>query len=134
MADSTTPTTTSNTSLRDLRAEELAALSPKVAAVAPSLPGFAASFAYGEVWPRPQLSQRDRSIATIAALITLSCKEELRLHVIRGFSNGISKEEMGEIFTQLIPYVGFPLVVSAAALVADLVERADLTPAPTTTP
>jgi 4-carboxymuconolactone decarboxylase len=118
----------SGNSIRELRAEELVALGPKIAAVAPSLPGFAASFAYGEVWPRPQLSQRDRSIATIAALVALSCKEELRLHVLRGFGNGITKEEMGEIFTQLIPYVGFPLVVSAAAQVADLVERADLTP------
>lgn len=115
------------TSLSQLRSAELAELGPKIAAVVPSLPGFAASFAYGEVWPRPQLSQRDRSIATIAALITLNCREELRLHVIRGFNNGLSKEELGEIFTQLIPYVGFPLVVSAAALVSDLVERADIT-------
>ena len=88
--------------------------------------GLAASFAYGEVWPRPGLSACDRSIATIGALVALHCAEELRLHVLRGFANGITKDELAEIFTQLIPYVGFPLVVSAAASVADLVDRADL--------
>ena len=123
-----TPDSDGRTSLRDLRAEELAALGPKVAAVAPIIPELAATFVYGEVWSRPQLSQRDRSIATIAALIATQCPEELRLHVLRGLGNGLSKEELGEIFVQLVPYVGFPRAVSAAAQVADLVQRADVTP------
>lgn len=114
-------------SLSELRAEELAALGPQVSAVAPSLPGLAASFAYGEIWSRPGLSQRDRSIATIAALIAAQGREELRLHVLRGLGNGLTKEELGEIFVQLVPYVGFPRVVSAAAQVADLFQRADET-------
>jgi 4-carboxymuconolactone decarboxylase len=113
------------TSVADLRAEILAALSPKVAAVAPDVGKLAASFAYGEVWARPGLSPRDRSIATIAALVTLSCTEELRLHTLRGLANGLTEAELGEILTQLAPYVGFPLVVSAAAKIADLIERAD---------
>lgn len=121
-----TPDPDGGTSLRDLRTEELSALGPKVAAVAPDIPGLAASFAYGEIWPRPLLSQRDRSIATIAVLIATQCREELRLHVLRGLGNGLSKEELGEIFVQLIPYVGFPRVVSAAEQVADLVKRADV--------
>lgn len=112
-------------SISALRAEELAALGPKVASVAPDVSKLAASFAYGEIWPRPELSQRDRSIATIAALVTLSCTEELRLHTLRGLANGVTKQEIGEILTQLIPYVGFPLVVSAAAKISDLIERAE---------
>ncbi|MFF7594541.1 MULTISPECIES: carboxymuconolactone decarboxylase family protein [Streptomyces] len=82
-------------------------------------------FAYGEVWPRPGLSPRDRSIATIAALVTLSCTEELRLHKLRGLANGLTKAELGEILPQLAPYVGFPLVVSTATKIADLLEPAD---------
>jgi 4-carboxymuconolactone decarboxylase len=112
-------------SVADLRAEILAALSPKVAAVVPDVGKLAASFAYGEVWPRPGLSPRDRSIATIAALVTLSRTEELRLHTLRGLANGLTKAELGEILTQLAPHVGFPLMVSAAPKIADLLERAD---------
>ncbi|WP_063045181.1 carboxymuconolactone decarboxylase family protein [Nocardia pseudovaccinii] len=119
-------TVESTASIRALRAEVLAALSPKVAGVAPDVGKFAASFAYGEIWPRPELSQRDRSIATIAALVTLSCAEELKLHTLRGLANGLTKTEIGEILTQLIPYVGFPLVVSAAEKIADLMERAEV--------
>src|SRR5436309_14182213 len=83
-------------SIRALRAEILAALGPKVAGVAPDVSKLAASFAYGEVWPRPGLSQRDRSIATVASLVTLGCTEELRLHTLRGLATGLTKEEIGE--------------------------------------
>jgi 4-carboxymuconolactone decarboxylase len=114
-------------SIADLRAEILAALGPQVSAVAPDVSKLAASFAYGEVWPRPGLTQRDRSIATLAALVTLGCTGELRLHTLRGLANGLTKDEIGEILTQLVPYVGFPLVVSAAAKIADLLERAEAT-------
>jgi 4-carboxymuconolactone decarboxylase len=120
MSETTVPTA----SIEDLRAEVLLDVSPTVATVVPDLNKLARNFALGEIWPRTGLSQRDRSIATIAALVALSCTEELRLHTLRGLANGISKEEFGEILTQLIPYVGFPLVVSAATKIADLIERA----------
>jgi alkylhydroperoxidase/carboxymuconolactone decarboxylase family protein YurZ len=45
---------------------------------------------------------------------------------LRGLTNGLTKEEVGEIILQLTPYVGFPLTVSAAAAVGDVVERADI--------
>lgn len=122
MPEPSTPTA----SIAALRAEVLAALGPKVARTAPDVSTLAASFAYGDIWPRPGLSQRDRSIATFASLVTLSCTEELRLHTLRGLANGITKAEIGEILTQLIPYVGFPLVVSAAAKISDLIERAEV--------
>ncbi|WP_154676833.1 carboxymuconolactone decarboxylase family protein [Parafrankia discariae] len=130
----TTEPTAPPASLRALRAEVLATLSPAVAAVAPDVGKLAASFAYGEIWPRAGLSPRDRSIATVAALVTLNCTEELRLHTLRALANGVTKEEIGEILTQLTPYVGFPLVVSAAAKIADLVERATPAESPGGTP
>ena len=127
MSETAAPTA----SIAALRAEVLGALSPKVARVAPDVSKLAAAFAYGEIWPRPGLSQRDRSIATIGSLVALGCSEELRLHTLRGLANGLTKEEIGEILTQLVPYVGFPLVVSAAATISDLIERADVAePAP----
>jgi alkylhydroperoxidase/carboxymuconolactone decarboxylase family protein YurZ len=45
--------------------------------------------------------------------------------VLRGLANGLTKEEIGEIITQLTPYVGFPLCVTAATAVGDYVKRAD---------
>lgn len=125
MADGTiSPSSLPEGVLADLRLEVLAAFGAKVASLTPDIRSLAADFAYGTIWPREGLSQRDRSIATIAALVVLQCTEELQLHAIRGLANGLSKEELGEILTQLIPYVGFPLVVSAATKMADLVDRA----------
>ena len=111
-------------SIAALRSEELASIGPKVKIVAPNVQDYASSFKYGQIWERQVLSERERSLVVVASLVTLSCAEELRLHVLRALANGITKEEVGEIFTQLVPYIGFPLVVSAAASVSDLIEKA----------
>lgn len=117
---------TKTASIDELRAEVLAPISPLLASIAPSIGELATSFAYGQVWSREGLSKRDRSIATIAALVVLNCPSELKLHALRGLSNGLTKEEIGEIITQLTPYVGFPLSVSAAAAVGEVVPRANV--------
>lgn len=123
------------TSIDELRAEVLAPESAHRASVAPALGELATGFAYGQVWSRSGLSLRDRSIATIGALIALNCPDELKLHVLRGLANGLTKQEIGEIITQLTPYVGFPLCVTAAGAVGGLVERADVSEvAPDTSP
>lgn len=113
-------------SVAALRAEVAATFIPALDRVAPDVRRLAASFAYGSIWSRPELSARDRSIATVAALAAINCADEMKLHVLRGVDNGLSTEEIGEIFTQLIPYIGFPLAVSAAAGVADLIDRLDV--------
>ncbi len=113
-------------SIEALRAEILAPIAPGLARLVPDIGALAMDFAYGRVWSRPGLSPRDRSIATIGALVALNCPDELKLHVLRGLANGLTKEEIGEIIIQLAPYLGFPLTVSAAHNVADVVERADL--------
>jgi 4-carboxymuconolactone decarboxylase len=113
--------------LAALRDEILAEIRPGVSRVVPDLSSLAASFAYGEIWSRSDLAQRDRSIATFAALVAQNNTEELRLHTVRGMANGLTTTEIGAILTQLVPYVGFPLVMAAAARIADLVERADST-------
>ena len=121
----TEPSTKSAT-IEELRAEVLAPISPKLASVAPSIGELATSFAYGQVWSRKGLSKRDRSIATIAALVALNCPSELKLHALRGLANGLTKEEVGEIITQLTPYVGFPLSVTAAAALGEVIPRAEV--------
>lgn len=119
---------TMGASIDALRAEVLAPISPKLASVAPALGQLAMDFAYGQVWSREGLSKRDRSIATIAALVAVNCPSELKLHALRGLTNGLTKEEIGEIVTQLAPYVGFPLCVTAAAAIGEVVPRAHVEP------
>lgn len=117
---------TKRASVDELRAEVLAPISPNLAAIAPDIGQLATSFAYGQVWSREGLSLRERSIAVIAALAVVNCPSELKLHALRGLANGLTKAEIGEIITQLTPYIGFPLSVTAAAAIGEVVPRADV--------
>ncbi len=104
-----------------MRAEVIAALAPKLMTATPALRDLATSFVYGGIWSRPGLSQRDRSIATIAAVVAIGAAEETQLQTLRGVENGLTAEEVSEILTQLVPYIGFPLVISAANRIADFI-------------
>lgn len=63
------------------------------------------------VWSREGLSQRDRSLITVAALTALYRPNELRLHIGRALDNGISKSEISEIIMHMAVYGGFPVAV-----------------------
>lgn len=79
--------------------------------------------AFGDLWPRPNLTLADRARVTIAVLVVGGRPVELKAHISGGFTVGIPHTEMVELIMQLTPYVGFPAVVEAvkatAALVAD---------------
>jgi 4-carboxymuconolactone decarboxylase len=114
-------------SIESLRAEVGASFHYELASLAPSITEFSASFLYGQVWSRTdKLSERDRSLVTIAALAALDAGDGLKMQVLRGLTNGLSKEEVGEIFTHLAGYIGFPRAVNGVAAVADIVARADV--------
>ena len=68
------------------------------------------------VWSRPGLSQRDRSLITIAALCALHRPNELELHIGRGLENGLSREEICELIMHMAVYGGFPVAVEGMAL------------------
>src|SRR5690606_5836434 len=63
---------------------------------------------YGEVWERPDLSKRDRSLATIAVAQGLGAESELRAHLGRALDNGVTQEEIGEVITHIAFYTGIP--------------------------
>jgi 4-carboxymuconolactone decarboxylase len=73
---------------------------------------------YSEVWTDPALSPRDRSIATVAALIAFSRPEELPAHLRRARDNGVTRDELAALITHLAFYAGFPAAVSASAIAA----------------
>ena len=66
---------------------------------------------FGELWARPQLSRRDRSMVTVAILAILRCTDELAIHVPGALNHGCTREEVEEIMVQLTVYGGFPRAV-----------------------
>jgi len=68
---------------------------------------------YGDIWERPGLSKRDRSLITVAAMIALNRPEQLRSHLQRARDNGVTKDEVVEMITHLAFYAGWPNAVNA---------------------
>ena len=78
---------------------------------------------YGDVWERPQLSKRDRSLATVAALIAMNRPDQLRSHFARARDNGLTQEELIETITHMAFYAGWPNAVSAIAVAKEVFEK-----------
>ena len=74
----------------------------------------------GDVWERPGLSKHDRSLITVAALIALNRPEQLRSHLNLARANGVTKEEVVEVITQLAFYTGWPNAINATAIAKDV--------------
>ena len=72
---------------------------------------WAMHWAFGEIWARPQLSRRDRSLVVIAILTALGQEHELAFHVPAGLNHGLTREEIEEVMTHLCLYAGFPKAV-----------------------
>jgi 4-carboxymuconolactone decarboxylase len=71
---------------------------------------------FGDVWERPGLSKRDRSLITVAALIALNRPEQLRSHLQRARENGVTKDEVVEVITHLAFYTGWPNAINAVPI------------------
>ena len=82
--------------------------------VAPKLAELSANVLFGDVWERPGLSKRDRSLITVASLIALYRTEQLRGHIRRALDNGVTKEEIGEVITHMAFYGGWPTATNAS--------------------
>jgi 4-carboxymuconolactone decarboxylase len=90
---------------------------------APKLADLTDEVLYGDVWERPQLSKRDRSLVTVAALIALYRPDQLRSHLARARENGVTQEELIETITHLAFYAGWPNAVAAIAVARDVFEK-----------
>lgn len=88
----------------------------KVRTVAPKLIDLTEKVLFGDVWERPGLSKRDRSLITVAALMSTYRPEQLRVHLERALTNGVTKEEIGELITHLAFYSGWPTAMTAATI------------------
>jgi 4-carboxymuconolactone decarboxylase len=79
---------------------------------------------FGDVWERKELSKRDRSLITVAALIALNRPEQLRFHLKKALENGLRKEELIEVITHLAFYAGWPNAMSAIMIAKEVFSKA----------
>ena len=75
---------------------------------------------FGEVWERPNLGKRDRSLIVCATLIALGRERQLEGHLARALANGVTKAEIGEVITHLAFYAGWPAAMTAAQIAKDV--------------
>src|SRR5438094_5729088 len=76
----------------------------RIRPVVPKLAELTEKVLFGDVWERPGLSKRDRSLITCAALVALQRPDQLRGHLQRALDNGLTKDELGELITHLAFY------------------------------
>ena len=88
--------------------------------IAPTLADLTDRVLFGEVWARPQLSQRDRSLVTVSALIAMNRPDQLRSHLARARANGVTQEELIEAITHLAFYSGWPNAVTAVGVAREV--------------
>ena len=91
--------------------------------VAPKLVEITENILFGDIWERPQLSKRARSLVTCAALVATGKTEQMSFHFPRALENGVSHEELIEMITHLAFYVGRPSAMSAVTKAKELVGK-----------
>ncbi len=91
--------------------------------IAPKLAELTDDVLFGDVWERPQLSKRDRSLITCAALIATGKTEQMGFHFPRAIENGVTPEELVELITHLAFYAGWPNAMSAVTRAKELLAK-----------
>ena len=87
---------------------------------APAFVGFTDDVLFGQVWSRPELPAKERSLVTIAALTTLGNTDQLRFHLQFAKDNGNSEDELIEAITHLAFYTGWPKAFAAMAVAKEV--------------
>ncbi len=91
--------------------------------VAPKLAELTDQVLFGDVWVRPQLGRRDRSLVTVSALIAMNRPDQLRSHLALAKQNGVIEEELVEAITHLAFYTGWPNAMSAAGIAKEVFQK-----------
>jgi 4-carboxymuconolactone decarboxylase len=84
---------------------------------------FITRYAWGEVWNRPGLERRERSMITLAALTAVRAEGELELHVRAALRNGLTPEEIAEVLLHTAVYAGVPAANAAFAVAQRVLEQ-----------
>ena len=96
--------------------------------IAPALGEYSDLVLFGDVWRREGLSPRDRSLVTVASLVSLYRTNELPFHLKRALENGVTKDELIELITHLAFYSGWPTASTAVGIARRVFAEAAATP------
>jgi 4-carboxymuconolactone decarboxylase len=101
-------------------AQRAARVSGDFGNVAPGVVQYTTDVLFRDLWLRPDLAPRDRSLITVTALIANGQVAQMPYHLNRAMDNGLTKEQAGEVLTHLAFYVGWPNVFSALPVAKDV--------------
>ena len=87
---------------------------------APALADYTEKVLFGDLWERPGLSKRDRSLITVATLAATYRTDQLRSHIRRALENGVTRDEIGELITHIAFYGGWPTGANAAQVAMEV--------------
>lgn len=88
--------------------------------LAPKLVELTDNLLFGDMWERTELSKRDRSLVTVAALVAVNRAEQLRFHLPNALNNGVKEQELIETITHLAFYSGWPNAMSCMAVAKEM--------------
>ena len=91
--------------------------------ITPSLVQYTSDVLFRDLWLRPGLAPRDRSLVTVSALVATGQVAQITYHLNRAMDNGLTKEEAGEVVGHLAFYAGWPNAFSAAAVIKEVIEK-----------
>ena len=95
----------------------------ELSAVVPGFTEMTDRILYGEVWEREGLSKRDRSLLTVASLMTANRVQQLEAHIGLALDNGVTEEEIGEALLHLAFYASWPASVTASRILLEVVKK-----------
>jgi len=91
--------------------------------LAPKLVELTEQVIFGDVWERPGLPKRDRSLITVAALVALNRPDQLRSHLGLAQKNGVTRDELIELITHLAFYAGWPNAMTAVTVAKEVFDQ-----------
>jgi len=92
--------------------------------IAPALADYTDKVLFGDLWERPGLAPRDRSLITVASLVALYRVNELPFHLKKALENGVKRDELIEVITHLAFYSGWPTAATAVSIAKKVFEEA----------
>ncbi len=93
--------------------------------VAPEFAKMTQDFLFDDIWKRPGLSQRDKSLVTVSSLVALNRIEQVEIHLEKALENGITKEELVAAITHIAFYAGWPAAVSRFSHLRKVLEETE---------
>ena len=115
--------------IREMMGEEMAGrllASAASGTFGSSVAGYAIDQAFGEIWARPGLDRKARSLVSMAVMIALRQPNEFAIHMNIALNNGLTLDEIEEALVQTLPYVGFPAVATALAAAGKVIQERGL--------